>query len=144
MRVNFKLAGRKLNRKDRKAKRLEKALDQQAGKDVNVAEMAADGAALAKLADRGLSVAKRKQIFKKHKAKDVKAQIVALRIQSQKLNKKDGKAKAEKGKIAKQIKELRARIQRSGGAPGEDSDDSDWKNSVWAKLKNSKFNMLAI
>lgn len=91
MRVNFKLPGKKLNRKDKKAKRLEKALDQQAGKDVNAAEMAADADALAKLAERGLSVAKRKQIFKKHKAKDVKAQIVALRIQSQKLNKKDGK-----------------------------------------------------
>jgi len=91
MRVNFKLPGKKLNRKDKKAKRLEKALDQQAGKDVNAAEMAADGDTLAKLAERGLSVAKRKQIFKKHKAKDVKAQIAALRIQSQKLNKKDGK-----------------------------------------------------
>ena len=91
MRVNFKLAGKKLNRKDKKAKRLEKALDQQAGKDANAAEMAADADTLAKLAERGLSVAKRKQIFKKHKAKDVKAQIAALRIQSQKLNKKDGK-----------------------------------------------------
>ena len=91
MRVNFKLPGKKLNRKDKKAKRLEKALDQQAGKDVNAAEMAADADALAKLAERGLSVAKRKQIFKKHKAKDLKAEIVALRIASQKLNKKDGK-----------------------------------------------------
>lgn len=125
MRVNFKQAGKKLNRKEKKAKRLEKALEQQAGKDANIEEMAADGDALAKLADRGLSVAKRKQIFKKHKAKDIKAQIAALRIQSQKLNKKDGKQKAEKGRIAKQIKELKARIQRSGVDPDEDSDDSN-------------------
>ena len=60
MRVNFKQAGKKLSRKDKKVKRLEKALDQQAEKDVNAAEMAADGEALAKLAERGLSVAKRK------------------------------------------------------------------------------------
>ena len=91
MRVNFRPPGKKLNRKDKKAKRLEKALGQQAGKDMNAAEMAADGDTLAKLAERGLSVAKRKQIFKKHKAKDVQAQIVALRVASQKLNKKDGK-----------------------------------------------------
>jgi hypothetical protein len=91
MRVNFKAAGKKLNRNDKKAKRLEKALGQQAAKDGNAAEMATDGDTAAKLAERGLSVAKRKQIFKKHKAKDLKAEIVALRIASQKLNKKDGK-----------------------------------------------------
>jgi len=43
MRVNFRPAGKKLNRKDKKAKRLEKALDQQAAKDGNAEEEAADG-----------------------------------------------------------------------------------------------------
>ena len=81
MRVNFK-SGKKLNRKEKKAKRLEKALNEQMVEDGTVAEMAADSDTLTKLADRNLSVAKRKQIFKKHKAKDIKLQIAELRIQS--------------------------------------------------------------
>lgn len=109
-----------MNRKEKKARRLEKALEDQTIKD---SEMTADTHALAKLAEKGLSVAKRKQIFKKHKAKDLKAQIAELRVKSQKLNKKDTKQKAEKGKIAKQIKELKKSIKRSGIQDGEDDSD---------------------
>jgi hypothetical protein len=36
-----------------------------------------------------LSRAKRKQIFKKQKSKDIKAQIAELKLQSKKLKKKD-------------------------------------------------------
>ena len=43
----------------------------------------------AKLEKKGLTSVQRKQIFKKHKAKDVKAQIADLRLQSKKLKKKN-------------------------------------------------------
>ena len=57
---------------------------------------------------KDLSKAKRKQIFKKDKARDIKSQIAALRAESKKLKKKDLSQKAEKKRIAKQIKSLKA------------------------------------
>ena len=92
MRVNFKQP-RKLHKKEKKLKRLEKARGQQQKAAAN-AEMSGDLDTAQQLAAKGLSVAKRKQIFKKHRAKDVKAQIAELRVQSKKLNKKDLKQKA--------------------------------------------------
>ena len=61
-----------------------------------------------------LSRAKRKQVFKKSRSKEIKAQIAELRLQSKKLKKKDIAQKEEKGKIAKQIKALKAMIRKSG------------------------------
>ena len=71
-----------------------------------------------------LSKAKRKQIFKKNQAKQIKAQIADLKLQSKKLKKSNSAQKAEKKKIAKMIKELKAQVKRSGEDKG-DGDDSD-------------------
>ena len=44
---------------------------------------------VSKMDKLGLSKVKRQQIFKKHKKKDIQAQIKELKIQSKKLKKKD-------------------------------------------------------
>ena len=60
-----------------------------------------------KMENLGLNAVKRKQIFKKDKAKALKAMIQDLKVQSKKLKKRDLIQKAEKKKIAKQIKMLK-------------------------------------
>jgi hypothetical protein len=71
-----------------------------------------------------LTKVKRKTLFKKHKAREVQAQIAELRMQSKKLKKKNAADKAEKKKISKQIKELKSLIRRAGEdvSSGSDSD----------------------
>ncbi len=73
--------------------------------------------------DESLTVAKKKQIFKKDKAYQVRAQIAELKAQSKKFKKKDHAGKAEKKKIAKQIKELKAILRRSGQAASDEDSD---------------------
>ena len=90
--------------------------DDAAGKDT------AGSSKYDQLISKGLNSIKRKQIFKKHKRKDVQAEINELKIQSKKLNKKDLKQKAQKGKIAKKIKELKASLSRSGEADQDESE----------------------
>lgn len=77
-----------------------------------------------KLVSKGLTSVKRKQIFKKHKRKDVLAEINQLKLESKKLSKRDGKQKAQKGLIAKKIKELKASISRGGEDEAEGSDSA--------------------
>ena len=74
-----------------------------------------------------LTKAQRKQIFKKSKAKEIKAQIAELKLQSKKLKKSNSSQKSEKKKIAKLIKELKAQVKRSGeaGANSEESSDDE-------------------
>ena len=125
MRVNYQHPT-KMARKDKKKKRLQRAREEQKqDKKVEVdKDMDAENDDNRdKLVEKGLTVAKRKQIFKKHKAKDVKAQIAELMQQSKKLKKKDLDQKAQKRKIAKQIKELKASIKRCGES--QDGSDSD-------------------
>ena len=70
-----------------------------------------------------LNKSQRKTIFKKHKARDVREQIAELKRQTKKLRKKDSSERAEKKRIAKQIKELKLLIKRSGEeASSSDSD----------------------
>ena len=61
-----------------------------------------------------LTVAMRKQIFKKKNRKEVQKTIRGLRMQSLKLKKKDLDQKAAKKKIAHQIKELTATLNNGG------------------------------
>ena len=60
---------------------------------------------------KALSVAKTKQIFKKSKLgrRQVKKDILQLKLQSKKLNKRNLDQKAQKKGIAKEIKELKVR-----------------------------------
>jgi hypothetical protein len=57
--------------------------------------------------EAALSVAKRKQIFKKTNRRDVKKRIAELRLDSIKLKKRNLDQKAQKKIIAHEIKELR-------------------------------------
>jgi len=66
-----------------------------------MADSTDDKPEMSKMDKLGLSKVKRQQIFKKHKKKDVQAQIKELKLQSKKFKKKDVSQKAEKGKIAK-------------------------------------------
>lgn len=72
MRVNYK-SPKKLTKHEKKQKRIAKALGTHQRNDPANAEMKRDTSTLEQLVERGLSVAQRKQIFKKHKAKDIKA-----------------------------------------------------------------------
>ncbi len=54
-----------------------------------------------KFSEAALSVGKKKQIFKKEKAKHIKAKIQELKKQSKKLKKKKLDQKAQKKQIAK-------------------------------------------
>jgi hypothetical protein len=57
--------------------------------------------------EAALSVAKRKQIFKKTNRRDVKKRIAELRLDSIKLKKRNLDQKAQKKIIAHEIKDLR-------------------------------------
>ena len=85
MRVNFK--SQKLSRKDKKKKRVQEYIQQK--EDESMAVASNEQSVADKLETKGLSKAKRQQIFKKHKKKDIQAQIKELKIQSKKLKKKD-------------------------------------------------------
>ena len=82
MRVNFKHA--KLSHKDKKKKRIQEVVANQVMTDSVEGQPE-----YSKMERLGLSKAKRQQIFKKHKKKDVQSQIAELRIQSKKFKKKD-------------------------------------------------------
>lgn len=93
MRVNYKHPSQ-VSRKDKKKKRLQQALREQKEGNVDKEMDGNDEQTKAKLEQKGLTSVQRKQIFKKHKAKDVKAQIADLRLQSKKLKKKNVAQKA--------------------------------------------------
>lgn len=83
MRVNFKSTH--LGRKDKKKKRINEVItQQQVMKDEPM-----EKEPKSKMEALGLSKAKRQQIFKKSKKRDVQAQIAELKAQSKKLKKKD-------------------------------------------------------
>ena len=84
MRVNFKHP--KTSTSVKKQKRLQKELDKRA---TDAAMEAHDESTSGWLKNPDLSKAKRKQIFKKHKAKDIKAQIAQLKLESKKMKKKN-------------------------------------------------------
>ena len=77
--------------------------------------------------DAALSVGKKKQIFKKEKAKTIKNRIQELKMQSKKLKKKKLDQKAEKKKIAKEIHRLKASLKANEeiGTSALAKDDSD-------------------
>jgi hypothetical protein len=60
-----------------------------------------------------LSVGKKKQLFKKEKAKHIKQKIQELKQQTKKLKKKKLDQKAEKKKISKEIKRLKKSLKES-------------------------------
>lgn len=129
MRFDYKnrvLAKHKAARKERKQQRVQEMKDRdQANRDEGMSD-GSDDKKTKVLAD--LTKAQRKQIFKKSKAKEVKAQIAELKLQSKKLKKSNSVQKSEKKKIAKLIKELKAQVKRSGEsctANGDSSDNSD-------------------
>ena len=70
-----------------------------------------------KHSEAALSVGKKKQIFKKEKAKSIKNRIQELKQQSKKLKKKNIEQKAEKKRIAKEIKTLKASLKASEELP---------------------------
>ena len=76
-----------------------------------------------------LSVAKRKQIFKKSKdgRRAVKKQILELKMASKKLRKRNLDQKSEKKDIAKQIKSLKSQLKRNrkGEADSDSEEESD-------------------
>ena len=98
MRVNFKPTR---TRKEKKKKRITqlRTLNEEAKKELE-SEMAGESVDK-KMENLGLTKPKRKQIFKKNKARDLKAMIKDLKIQSKKFKKKDHTQKPEKKKIAK-------------------------------------------
>lgn len=71
---------------------------------------------------QNLSIAKKKQIFKKSKAKVVKAKITELKQRSLKLKKKNLDQKAEKKKIAKEIHRLKASLKASSEVVEKDDE----------------------
>jgi hypothetical protein len=73
--------------------------------------------------DKSLPLAKRKQIFKKKNRRDVKKRIQELRLKSLKLKKKNIDQKAEKRKIAHEIKELTSQLNHDGAEAGESDSD---------------------
>ena len=78
--------------------------------------------------DKSLPLAKRKQIFKKKNRRDVKKRIQELRLKSLKLKKKNIDQKAEKRKIAHEIKELTSQFNHDCADAGES--DSDWVRAL--------------
>ena len=76
-----------------------------------------------------LSVAKRKQIFKKSKdgRRAVKKQILDLKLASKKLRKRNLDQKSEKKDIAKQIKSLKQQLKHN--KKGEVDSDSEEEES---------------
>ena len=62
----------------------------------------------------GLTVAKRKQIFKKKDRRSVKQRIKELRVQSLKLKKKNLDQKSQKKEIAHEIRDLQKQLKQDG------------------------------
>ena len=79
--------------------------------------------------EAALSVGKKRQLFKKGQAKQIKAKIIELKQKSLKLKKKNLEQKAEKKKIAKEIHRLKAALKACQELPKEDlagsEDESD-------------------
>ena len=75
--------------------------------------------------EAALSVGKKKQLFKKGQAKQVKAKIQELKQKSLKLKKKNLAQKAEKKKIAKVIHRLKAALKACEEVPKEALEGSD-------------------
>eukprot|EP00351_Strombidinopsis_sp_SopsisLIS2011_P001264 CAMPEP_0116876574 /NCGR_PEP_ID=MMETSP0463-20121206/8484_1 /TAXON_ID=181622 /ORGANISM="Strombidinopsis sp, Strain SopsisLIS2011" /LENGTH=86 /DNA_ID=CAMNT_0004523251 /DNA_START=130 /DNA_END=390 /DNA_ORIENTATION=+ len=84
--------------------------------------MDTNNASSASEAALAVSKVKRKQIFKKTKAKDYKKKIEELRLASKKLKKRNIDQKAEKRRIAHEIKELKKFIKKSSDKVDEESD----------------------
>ena len=95
--------------KNRRSKSLVKK--RVSGKFENSEMMETDSAAVS--SNTTLSVAKRKQIFKKSKEgrREVKKQILELKRQTSKLRKKNLDQKSEKKRISKEIKRLRVSLE---------------------------------
>lgn len=90
MRVNYKPH---LSRKEKKKNRIKKAKEHQVQSEKKADEQMGEST-YDQLISKGLTSIKRKQIFKKHKRKDVLAEINQLKAESKKLNKRDSKQKA--------------------------------------------------
>lgn len=72
-----------------------------------------------------ITAGKKKQIFKKGRAKEIKAKIKELKVQSLKLKKKNLEQKSQKKKIAKEIHRLKASLKACEEVPKEGSDEDE-------------------
>jgi hypothetical protein len=77
MRVNYKHPA---SRKERKTKRIQEVKEQMMQDDDAAGKDTAGSSKYDQLISKGLNSIKRKQIFKKHKRKDVQAEINELKI----------------------------------------------------------------
>ena len=84
-----------------------------------------DDQGMSQVIDKSLPLVKRKQIFKKKNRRDVKKRIAELRLKSLKLKKKNIDQKAEKRKIAHEIKDLTSQLNHDGADAGESDSDDD-------------------
>jgi hypothetical protein len=64
-------------------------------------------------------------LFKKEKAREIKAKIQELKLKSGKLKKKNLKQKAEKKKLAKEIHRLKASLKACEEIRGDDAGEDD-------------------